>query len=477
MVGKWITLLVLLLLGASPSLGASLKGSFVSMTSLRLADGKQELAVIEADESKPKKRRTLRWFAKRGKDLKEAGSVLLDPDIVAYDRCQLDPKSKAETLLFIKPDGLYQLGRKTPFLKSKNLFAHSRDDALFSVRICFNLFPNEPPALIIPVIEGIQIYRQKKIGLFEAPVFLPNEAEIKMFGRLGDAVSGDSQRVYVAYDFAKIQTIDFDGNGTVDICMSGQEDLRCFLQSPKGFDPQNSKSFHFDLLNEDEKHNSSMRAGLQVIHLNGDKQADVLYKKSFFNLSGMYAEIMVFHQNKGGFASKPNQSIKRDGYFDTHQFMDLDQDGLLDLLAPVKSISWPTLASMYLSKSMEVSFVWYKNLGDKGFAKEASEIMEVVFPLDFKNMSGFLGRLPIWEGAFTKKSKKRQVVFFFDPNLVQVYEWDNKKYLAESPLLSQEMDIGGSVHLVDMDGDGLNEFVMAWPNDPKLGKRIELKSF
>ena len=44
-------------------------------------------------------------------------------------------------------------------------------------------------------------------------------------------------------------------------------------------------------------------------------------------------------------------------------------------------------------------------------------------------------------------------------------------------MLSKEMDIGGRVMLVDMDGDGLNEFVMAWPNDPKLGRTVQLKQF
>lgn len=102
---------------------------------------------------------------------------------MAYDVCRLDGATAPEALLAIGESGverLAPLSGTTPrqtVVHTETVLAHARDDGMPRIRLCFSLWPGEPPALVIPTLTGVEIHRQRTVGGFAKVAALRVRAE------------------------------------------------------------------------------------------------------------------------------------------------------------------------------------------------------------------------------------------------------------------------------------------------------------
>jgi hypothetical protein len=98
------------------------------------------------------------------------------------------------------------------------------------------------------------------------------------------------------------------------------------------------------------------------------------------------------------------------------------------------------------------------------------------YPVDLKNGTAILGSLPIWGAHLVggAAAAKRQVAFFPKKKAVEVYAIDAKGELGDDPLWQQDAPVGSEVLTTDLDGDGVDELVFAYPRDPDRSRTLLL---
>jgi hypothetical protein len=455
------------------------------------------LLVFSADRTKPRHQRFVTSFRKEpGGGLALVASLPLREDLVAYDICRLEGAGAAEALLAIGERGVERLdvpmgkeslaaggpsgtGGRRRLLDAETVLAHARDDAMPRVRLCFELWRGEPPALIIPKLTGVEVHRQKTPGTFAKVQTLRVRSEAGLLGGTPARRSERErvQRMTLRIEFPDVDAVDFDADGRLDLCLVRSRWLACHKQRADGaYASEPDLRYSFDLLTESEELDGSVRVESRLVELTGDGRPDVVVAKADWKISDMGTTLHVFAQQPDGtFAKAPVQSLERDGFFAFHDYFDVDGDGRLDLVAPVAELGWTEIARTYLTRRANIDFVWYRNDGGR-FETKARDVHSVSAPIDLKNYSALLGALPLWSAAMLPKKDgggTRQMIFFPGQTSVEVREVAQGG-AAGSVKWSTEAPVGSETLLVDLDADGTNELVLAYPRDQARSSEVRL---
>lgn len=452
----------------------TLQGDVLATAEVTTQPRGAKLAVFVADVGKRPKPRQVAWVSKTQAALRLERKEALPQDAAAFDICRLSPLDMADSVLLIRPQGIYRLGASDPLVASDTVFAHARDDAMPRVKVCFALFAGEGPSLLVPTLAGVEIYRSERGG-FKLHSRLPQQAKPRFnWSQLSSNVTSSSQRVTIGLEFPEMSVVDFDHDGLLDLCANLGEELTCYLQTTHGFDPNRQRHFQIDLLTEAERKDTSMRVESDLVDINGDGRPDLVIEKINWNVTAMGTTVYVFLQSPdGGFSGKPRQTITRKGYFAYHDFLDLNADGLPELVAPVTPLGWSDLARIYLSKAADLDFVVYKNLGG-AFSSEGVVLHSLRYPVEFKNLASLLGALPLWRTRVLSQEvgAEMQVMFFPGKEAIEIYSLKDGK--LGSKLWRKNLPLGNAVLATDLDGDGRQELVLSYPGDPARAQALTL---
>ena len=454
-----------------------LDGDVVGTAAVARGDGApgNDLAVLLADDAQPAHRKVV-WFKRTetpsGPKLVVAGNMPLGDDAVAFDVCRLVAGSSAETLVLITPAGLFKLNGE-PLIKTETLFAYRQNDELPRVRVCFELAPGTPQVVLLPLVKGIGVYRQQPPFTLDAT--LPQLGELKVQGQpVRGSELRTTQRLTLRLELAEASVIDFDGDGRKDICLAGDDRIACYLQSAVGgFSAGRVRRQAFPVLSADERKDTSLRTNCHLVELSGDGRADLVIRKSHYGLSDMASTIFVYRQrDTGTFPAFPDQTLQRSGFFGFQDWVDLDGDGNVDLLAPVAALGWSELAGIALRKSATIEFVWYRNAGGGRFETEARPLHELSWPVDFKNLGNIVGSLPLW-GTHLLTPPVQELVFFPGKKRVEVMRLSAASgALSLTSLKSFDAEIGSDTLPVDLNGDGVEELVLTDPRNPERARSL-----
>lgn len=456
-----------------------LSGEFISMAQTAENQAKAaRLAVITADLSQPRRQRIVNWISKTRQDPAAPSYQVVQrtrvPDAAAsFDVCQLDPLQGEQTLLFLDRDGVTTVSGER-LVQTETLLAHARDDALPQIKLCFNLFADEAPALIIPRLHSIEVWRAETPRRYKRIANLEMTADLRFFGQNPrDQQNLPTQSLLFRLETPDIAVTHFNGDDKADICLCHEDQLSCYVQDANGFAPGAARHHDFAALSIAEENDASMRIDCQMVELNGDRRVDLTLRKSRFDLSDMQSSLAIFIQDtNGGFPRQANQMIQRTGYFAFQQYVDINDDGKIDILAPVASLSWTDLASIYLSRRADIDFVYYRNNGSGTFEREAKLLHKLSYPVDPKNWNAILGVLPQTNvKLINRDASERQILFFPDQKAVALYtmKQGNKDH---EPAWRYDADLGSANLTLDLDRDGKQELVFAYPRDTKRSRRL-----
>jgi hypothetical protein len=452
-----------------------LPGEMIGAIELAAASGPGQLGVFTADDRKPTRRRLLNLYVKSGGELKPSGTHQLWDDAAGFDRCRL-AAGEGDTLLYIRPTGIFKHGSATPVVSHPTFFRHARDDGIMRVRLCFDLFAGEAPAILVPVLDGVAVFRHDAAAKsYKLDTTLQAPARQSPSGQLLRADDTESmQRVVVRIEFPDVVPTDFNGDGLKDICMNRDLIVRCAMQvKGGGFKDAPIYDTKLDVLSPAEEKDSSLNVSSRLVEFSGDGRVDLVVQKSSFDISSMNTQLQFFVQQNGAFANKPSQVLARKGYFAFQEYIDLDGDGLKDLVAPTAALGWTELAGIFFSRSADVEFVWYKNTGGK-FAEAAKPLHSLSFPVEFKNVRAITAVLPLWNPRFkpgpAAKDGERRVLFTPGMNELQLVRFrpdTEAEVVWQSPA-----KVGTDMLDVDLDGDGNGELIYASPRDPARAKEL-----
>lgn len=462
-----------------------LPADYISMTAVRSADKKSsKLIVFVREKSSSGTAIFAETLVKQGDALAIGKRVSVPADTAAFDVCQLASSPSEDSIVLIRPNGLYVLGSSTPLISTPTVFAHKQETSLPRIRVCFAIYRGESPTFLVPKLAGLAIYRQQKSGTLTPSGHMEFHGELRHQSPLmrGEELSR-TQRIMFRLDLPDVSTVDISGDGLVDICLTVRDRLRCRIQDPeRGLSELTPREVDFDaqLLSEEEHLDTNIRVESKVVDLTGDQKPDFIVSKTNWNLAALGTTLSIYPQSSnGGFTSQPSTTVTRRGYFSYQEYFDFDGDGLTDIVAPYADIDWTALASVYLTRKVAIDFIWFKNKGGR-FDPNPLTIHSITYPVEFKNIPAILGALPLWpttEGLSSPKAEKLRPIIFF-PKKAAI-EWrsipqDGRQGTGKADTLlgRHEAPLGSDSLRLDLDQDGNDELVFGYPRDPMRQNQI-----
>ena len=192
--------------------------------------------------------------------------------------------------------------------------------------------------------------------------------------------------ISAAYVFPEITVGDYEGDGKPDLYVIQEETLRIYGASGGAtgdghYSPTPTVVLNFSIRTQEERNRRGAFVNAMALDLNGDKRTDFVLNKVSGGLASMKSETAI-HLNKSGFRKAPDQEVKRSGFSALVQFVDLNGDGLPEMIEPYSDVGLVTLARAMVSKTMSVDWLITKNEGGT-FNTKASTEMSISFGLDF----------------------------------------------------------------------------------------------
>jgi hypothetical protein len=488
---KALTVALLFLCSEGPGIAAptahhtfiKLSDDYLNMSEVRAADGSSSrLIVFVQDSDSATKRLRAETLVRQGDSLAVAAPVALPDDVSAFDVCPQSGPKKSEFIVLLRPGGLYKLGESQPFIEAPTLFAYRQEHALPRIRVCFPLFQGEPHAYLVPQLSGRKIFRQKEPNKFVLAGDMTTAADLRYQSALlrGDDLE-KTQRIVFRLEMSDMHIVDYNNDGLMDLCFTVKDSLKCRLQDRSaGFSQQGAKEIQYQahILTQEEELDTNIRVDSKLVDISGDRKPDLIVNKVNWNLANLGTKISFYKQNTDGTLAKDvSDTIERRGYFSYQEYMDFDGDGLMDIVAPYAGIDWRELAQIYLTRNVDIDFVWYKNLGGR-FDEKSQTIHSLSYPVEFKNLPAILGALPQWNvrlRAQGNSSKSREILVFPKKKAIELRSivWESAKSgKADTLLWRLEAPLGSDVLLTDLDKDGVQEVIFAYPRDPQRKNQI-----
>lgn len=449
----------------------------VTMFSLKTGSGPDQLVIVSRTEAQDEAQERYIQQVKAG-----AGGALTTSDrkplpasIAAYARCPAG--SGSDLLLGLGASGVTDMNTGAQLVSHPTLFAHRAKDLFPEFPICFDLFGDERPAIVIPVLQGLTIFRwNKKSAAYEQHAEIAVRANSRFFWQVVDQDSDDvaRQNASISLDFPDNFITDFNGDGRKDMCFAYGESVQCVLQAKNGFKGAQRSRFNFDILTATEKDDSSIRIRNRLLDINGDRLADLVLQKTVWNITSMETTLYIY-LNKAvtGFKGVADQTIRRSGYFAYHDFIDLSGDGLPELISPVADMNFADMVRILVSRTVSIDNIVYSNKQGV-FSPKATSVFSHIFPVNFRNAASLSSALPVWNVRIGKTNPKNSIngLFFPDKTKIAAVEFP-KSGIADSHVVwTRDAEIGDAIVVLDLDGDGVDELWTGWPRVSEKSKRI-----
>jgi hypothetical protein len=273
------------------------------------------------------------------------------------------------------------------------------------------------------------------------------------------------------YDFAHVETGDVDGDGLGDLITSTRHELRVFRQRPDGSFPREPDQRHpFRRLDEKDQIRGSGNVRMASGDFNGDGRADLLVTSTTGGLLNARSQT-TFHLNRDGTwkVDEPDGSFLVEGSWSALQLLDLDGDGRPELVEARVALTVLELVEFLLQRSIDMQVSYFETGPDGVFRDEPKRrsVVSVGVNLDTFTQKGFIPTL----SADMNGDGLPDRVASGDGEAVEVYLGGGKDPQSKRAA-RQEMDTRGSIRFGDLDGDGLDDFLLFDRTRPDTELRI-----
>lgn len=258
-------------------------------------------------------------------------------------------------------------------------------------------------------------------------------------GTFRGAPSNRDLSISTAFVFPELTVGDYEGDGKPDLYVNQEDSLRIYGSTADGkYSPTPTVALHFQIRTQEERNRRSAFVNGMAVDLNNDKRTDFVLNKVAGGLASMKTETHI-HLNKTGFRKAPDQEIKRNGFSAMASFVDLDSDGMPELIEPYSDVGLVTLARAMVSKKMSIDWLVTKNVDGTFETKKASEL-SITFGLDFSGGPFFKGPFPRFQFDFDGDGLKD---FLASPDGEQLHVYLGKKgsFFEGDPALKINVDV------------------------------------
>jgi hypothetical protein len=441
-------------------------------------DGRTDLVEFSYDGVPPDETRTIRVRLQRAD-----GSLPALPDhelplptgTAGFDLVDL-PDHPGDDLLLLRPHGITALSfaegtvrmRELELPESPSIAAAADERGLERVRLVFEGLREEPllmvprfGEIVILTLQGEVVARLQAGG--RAVYFVPLQP--------GPIIS--ESEVEVFFDAPRVSVGDADGDGRADVLTAGRRGVRLFRQRLDGGFPDEP-----DLIvaapppaEEDYVRGTGMlRVG--AADLDGDGLVDLLLSRTTGGFTNARGHVSV-HLNRGGDwdLQAPDQVLAESKGFSGDQLIDLDGDGLTDLVHLRFPLSILELVELFVTRSMDVEMTAYRAQPGGVFETRpwAKRKFDLEISFDTFRPAGFI---PSYYSDLNRDGYP-DLLMSGGGDAIEVY-LGGPEYRFKKRQGRQKVDTRGRLQVGDLNGDRLPDLLIYEPSMKDVPIRLAI---
>jgi hypothetical protein len=413
-----------------------------------------------------------------------------DRRAVLFDTIDMKGNGQRQ-ILFLAKDGVYTydlVGQQYRLLRKrrKKLKTLTRRPSKGEIRrkdLCRDLNGDGLEDLLIPEASGLGLYFNQggkfgpRRGLFEPPnaVVAPGTDQL-------------SSKITTVYWFANPTVVDFNRDGRKDLILPVNDTVKIFPQDGKGNFPSYPQAVikmpKQKLLAAGERpgFELDLTMPLMLTDLNNDGYVDMLSTHVGDGLT------RLFLGSKDGIKAfeKPTQTIRAKGVSFFAFTVDLDGDGLLDLVIPrTDKIGIWYILKVLVTRTVNIDALCFYQRKDAAqpFPREPDFTSEIEVPLLFKSTgdrfnvgTSFVASV---SGDFNNDGRKDVLYRIEDDELGLFYGRKDRKGFPDDPSAKLKVrDVSGYRFLMadvpDLNGDGRSDVVLKYYSWDRKSDRVSI---
>jgi hypothetical protein len=455
-----------------PSVGRVVTAQFGDFN----GDDRKDLMVVTLEGMPPEQVRTIHVYEQTptGAFLSLPSTSVPLPDWSAvYDIADIRP-SPGEELIVLRPDRLTVMSlasadspRWDIEIDGPSTVGAADDERGFEpFRLVYDSFDDEP-LILVPQLGAVsamtgdgELLARLAVGR-RANYYVANE---------GDLFSVESD-IQLYFDSPKISVGDIDGDGRADILAATRHELRVFLRDADGGLPEEaSYAMPLGLLDDADYKRGSGSVATTAQDINADGRLDLMISHIEGSMVSTATTTRIFFNRDGGWdLDAPDDEFFVDGSVTSNLLMNIDQDPSLELIRIQVKFSVLEMVELLLQREVDTQIMIHRLQDDGRFGEEPWSRKKIGTKVSFETFRprGFMPRA----GVDLNADGLMDFISSANGKGIEVYLGGDEGPFSRRTAI-QNMPTNGFIHVDDVNGDDMDDFVLFDPQSSDASVRV-----
>lgn len=435
-------------------------------------DGRSDLMVVSIAGMPPNETREIRVFV-QGDDGKlplVASHVIPVPTLSGvYDLADVMPWPGVE-LVVLRTDGVRILSlasndapHRDVLVPEGGTIVPAEDERGFEpIKLVYDDFgaAGDPPWILIPQFGRVVAMTAE--GVVEASFDVGRRTNYYIIPRTSLFSAESDVQLFV--DIPKLAVGDVDGDGAVDVVSSTRHELRVFKRRVDGgYDTAPSRKIALGLVTSRDHIRGTGGVASEFADVNKDGRLDLMVSHVEGSISDATTTTYVMLNREGGWAlDAPDSTFTSHAALASDTLIDIDGDQAAELLRIRVKFSVLEFIELLVTREVDTEIAIHARAEDGAFASEPllRRKLGIAFSFDTFRSQGFMPTL----SADLNRDGFADLLMSGEGDAVEVFlGGGDAPYLKRSA--QQKMNTAGVIDFVDLNSDGLSDFVLFDPHN------------